>query len=83
MTNFRVIVSGNSGDGFRFRLEDVYGGPHEDVAPFVQHPEGLLVASSVAELQARLRALLRACEQPVLTLTRPMLRETLRGKEVP
>ena len=80
MNNFRVVVNGNSGDGFLYRIEDVhktdaFPSAHE-VEPFVKHgPYGLCCASSIEDLKKRLRELLVACDKPAMYLTRQELRE--------
>ena len=76
MNNFRVIVSGNSGDGFSYRIEDIYTGMQGDVLPFVEHrPYGVCCATSVEELKKRLEELLEACDKPVMYLTAQELKE--------
>lgn len=82
--NPRVIVTGNSGDGFSFRIEDVVPedrhNRHRDaygtiLAPFVRWEGGLLSAPSIADLKSRLRLMLKACDAPALYLTDPELKE--------
>jgi len=82
--NFRVIVSGNSGDGFHFRIEDVdpKAGFDEttgrEYGPFVLHGvdgSQLCTAGSVGGLKAKLREMIRACDKKPLYMTRPKLQE--------
>ena len=75
MHNFRVIVSGNSGDGFSFRIEDVYTGGRPFYSQFVDHTDGLHSGSSIEDLKTKLREMLAACDEKPLYLTRPELRE--------
>jgi len=75
MDNFRVIISGNSGDGFSCRIEDVYTGERSDVAVFVEHLPGLCSASSIEDLKKKLTKMLTACDKPALVLTRQELKE--------
>ena len=79
MNNFRVIVSGNSGDGFHYRIEDVYDGQMDNVSMFVQHiHDGLCSGASVDDIKRTLNAMLEACDKPVLCV-----RETRELVEVP
>lgn len=74
--NPRVIVSGNSGDGFNYRIEDVYNGSNPNmfgdrVSLFVNHSQNLVCASSVKDLKRTLQAMLDACNKPVLAIDQP------------
>lgn len=66
MANWRVIVSGDSSDGFFYRLEDVDLSPEiSDYGPFIVHANPL-EACSVAELKKVLTDMLAACDKPTL-----------------
>ena len=74
MNNLRVIMSGNSSDGFLYRIEDVC--EQEGFSPFCEHqPYGIACGSTVDELKKRLKEMLAACEKPPLKLDTPRLRE--------
>ena len=77
MNNFRVIVSGNSSDGFSYRIEDVYAGFLDNVYPFVNHEPSIVASNSVDNLKAILKQMLEACDKPPLRLTRQELVEDL------
>jgi len=83
-SNFRVIVSGNSGDGFHYRIEDVHPRPGLDgftgreIHPFISHGiDGgdLCSAGSIEDLKALLKEMLVACDKKPMYITRPVLRE--------
>jgi hypothetical protein len=74
--NLRVVREWDwSCESYVFRIEDVYEGQIQGVAPFVQHGEGVASALSLEDLRSRLRAMLKATEKPVLEMTKPCLRE--------
>jgi len=78
VSNYRVIVSGNSGDGFNYRIEDVYqnkGHYDGEIAPFVNHLSGLCFGSSIEDLKKELKEMLAACDKKLLYLTRQELKE--------
>lgn len=66
--NYRVIISGNSGDGFIYRIEDIYFRQASDISPFVQHIPSIVSASSIEELKNILREMLEACDKKLLVL---------------
>lgn len=67
MANWRVIVSGDSGDGMLFRLEDVDLSPNlSDRDLFIAHLPTPLIGCSVEDLKQTLRDMLAACEKPTL-----------------
>lgn len=72
--NFRVIVDGNSSDGFWYHIEDVIekNGCH----PIIRHePYGIACGHDLKDLKKTLRAMLVACDKPVCVIDSPKLRE--------
>ena len=78
MNNFRVIKSGNSSDGFIYRIEDVYQylDAHPEVHPFVIHDGGIATACSVEELRERLKEMIEACDKPCLVFRKELVELT-------
>ena len=62
---FRVVVSGNSGDGFTYRIEQMAAHQEPGMCPFVSRD--LVEAGSLAELRRQLEACLEALDRPVLS----------------
>ncbi len=63
MANYRVIVSGNSGDGLFYRIEDVNLISDHRHGLFIKHNAR---TGSVEELRTRLKEMLVACDRPPL-----------------
>lgn len=88
--NFRVIASFiNQGEDIVYRIEDVNprGGTRMDVSSpllvdhFIGHTPPLPSARSVGELHIQLRAMLAACDKPVLHVrTQPETLEEWGGR---
>jgi hypothetical protein len=78
--SYRVVVSGNSGDGLFYRVEDF--DPQSN--GFVKHLPNLTTAGSVEELKERLLAMADACDKPLLAVRTelvevPLKRHLMRG----
>lgn len=71
---YRVIVDGNSGDGFRYRIEDMYDFSKHGNYQIVSHGEDVLAArGSLDDLRKKLREMLAACDKPLLAFKTGMV----------
>lgn len=68
---WRVFVSGNSGDGLWFTVEDVEtrGGKMQILHHRFGDGDGKLVAQSIPDLRRTLEAMLEALDKPILRET--------------
>lgn len=69
---YRVVVTGDTSDGFVYTIEEVWIGTRSPFLPpthpIVRHQEGLLVEASMEKLAKRLDRLKEALDKPILAL---------------
>jgi hypothetical protein len=74
--SWRVVREMDSaGESWTYRIEDVVKEMFSERLAFAGWVNGPLCASSKDELRKRLREMLKALDEPMLELTKPVLRE--------